>query len=322
MAITDLSTLVYDDNVYAGLINQATTEKNNLVQAGVIVSNELYNSRAAGEGQLTTIPFFNPLATDEADVASADFAEEAGISEITMGELGVIRHLRSKTFGAMDVASIVSGKDVVGEIANKFGDYWSTDLTKHAMAILTGVAKLNTGLTAGDGTKVLDGSMVIDAAQTHGDAKDKFRTLVVHSAVHALMQKAEGNGYVPASQTNIGFATYYGYKLVINDRMPVAGGVYTSALLADGAFAMGRATPKHAVEFTRKALVGNGSGADVLTTRAQYILAPAGHKFVGELGKLSPTNAEQANANDWQVKFEAKNLPFAFIKSSLSNPTA
>ena len=317
MAITDLSTLKYDDNVWAGLINQATVEKNNLVSSGVITTNALYSQRAAAEGQLTTIPFFNPLADDEADLASDDFTDVVGVGQITMGEMAVIRHLRSKTYGAMDVASTISGNDVVGAIADRFGDYWSTDLTKHAMAILTGIAALNTGITAGDGTGVLDVPLLVDAAQTHGDAKDKFKTLVVHSAVHAVMQKSEGNAFVPASKTGIGFDTYAGYKLVINDRMPNSAGVYTSALLADGAFAMGRAVPKKAVEFTREALVGGGSGADVITTRSQYILAPAGHKFVGDLAKLSPSNAEQASASDWERKFEVKNLPFAFIKSAL-----
>lgn len=322
MAITTLDGLVFDANVFAGLINQATTEKNNLVSAGVITTNPLYAQRASGEGQMTTIPFFNPLANDDADVATADFADKADVGSINMGELAVIRHLRSKTFGAMDVASIVSGKDVVGAIADRLGDYWSTDLTKHAMAILTGIAKLGTNITAGSGTDVLDVNLLVDAAQTHGDAKEKFRTLVIHSAVHAVMQKAEGNAFVPASKTGIGFDTYAGYKLVINDRMPVAGGVYTSALIADGAFAMGRAVAPRALAVTRDELAGNGSGATVMTSRAQYLLAPAGHKFVGDLGALSPTNAEQANANDWQQKFEPKNLPFAFLKSVLVKPQA
>jgi len=69
-----------------------------------------------------------------------------------------------------------------------------------------------------------------------------------------------------------------------------------------------------AAEVSREALAGNGGGQEVLTSRREYVLHPAGFTVNTNVAAAqSPTNVELTASDAYAMTFERKNVPFAVL---------
>jgi len=324
MATTQLSNLVAHDKEFLATVFEKMADKSVLRSAGIIVNSPVLNERANGAGKLTSAPFWNSLTQTESSVGSDDPDASITAGNIAQGEMIAVRNFRNAAWSVMDLAGALVGDDPMDAIAQRVAEYWANDEERMVISILKGILASDVAgsdvLYVGNGTSdVLNYDLLVDAIGTAGDAASQFNTLVMHSAVHRKLQKDEANDYIAASKTDLGFATYAGFRIVVNDLMPLSSGVYTSVVCAPGAILAGEGQAKNPIAVARNEAAGNGSGQETLYNRRQFILHPNGLKFnSSSIGLASPTNAEFEEAAQWTQAYARKNIPLAFIKSVLA----
>lgn len=315
MATTRLTDLIAHDKEFLATVREAMTAKARLRAAGIVVGSPALDERANGAGVVTSIPFWKALDQNESAVGSDDDSVSLAADKISQGEQIAVRNFRNRAWSAMDLAGALIADDPMAAIAARVGEYWAVDEEKMVISILKGILAADEAgsdvLYAGDGTAALDLDLIIDACGTAGDAAGQFNTLIMHSSKHRLLQKTQANAYVPKAQTDLGFAQYAGYNIVVNDLMPST----LTVVAAPGAILAGEGAAKSPVAVARNEAAGNGSGQETLYNRRQFILHPNGLKFnQSSIASTSPSNAEYEEAAQWTQAYQRKNIGLAFIK--------
>lgn len=335
MATTRLSDIIVP-KVFTALVNGAVIEKSTLRKAGVILSRPDFDARAQGAGFETTMPFWSPIAWSEANSSGDDPAVFAVPQKTSQAQMTAKRFHRNKTFQAMDIINAAAGTDASAFAISQLADAWAQEEEYLAMKMVEGLRLKNVASNSGDmslsisittGTIVdanrLTPTSLITLKSTLGDAAQGgfVDTIVMHSDVFHGIQKNEANAFVPASKTDLGFATYLGYKVVVSDKCTKditvpAYPVYTSFLCGSGLFGVGVGASETVLE--RSELAGNGSGVESLISRRAFILHPAGHNITtAPANGVSFTNAEMAVAAPWARVVDRKAVPLAIIRTNV-----
>ena len=197
---------------------------------------------------------------------------------------------------------------------------------------MTGVFADNVAGDGGDYTNDITGvfaagvtdfsaEALIDAVATAGDSLEDFSMLMVHSVVYAKMRKNNLIDFIRDSDNDTRIARFGDLEVIIDDGMPVATQDYDSWIFGPGALQVGVGTPKVPTEVTREALQGLGAGTEVLSSRSEWILHPAGHAYVGTAPNGGPDNTAGANnlaaAGSWNRVFpERKQIKIARLRTT------
>ena len=126
--------------------------------------------------------------------------------------------------------------------------------------------------------------------------------------------------FISNQQTPINIPTYLGYRVIVDDSNAPTDDVYTTYLIAEGAFGRNNGTPAELTTFetNRKA----AAGVDEVFTRRAFVFHPYGVKFTDStVAGLTPSNAELATANNWERVYEPKNIGIVAIRHKLSTET-
>ncbi|TQM93556.1 major capsid protein [Roseinatronobacter monicus] len=328
MAVTRLGDVIVPEEFTAYTV-QNTMEANALVQSGIVTRN------AAIEGQLTagadsfTVPFWNDLADDEANIANDDPDVIATPRKLTAEKQIVRKSFLHNSWSAMNLASELAGADALTRIQDRASAYWSRQTQRRLIASLNGILADNIATDSGD--MVLDvtaltapsssfgAEAVIDAAGTLGDQMGNVAGIAVHSDIYRKMLKLDLVEFIPDSTGRM-FATYRGMAVVMDDLMPKVGDDYTTALFAPGAVGWGITAPNIAdgTEIENKPGAGNGGGQQILHSRVNLSVHPSGFAWAEDtVADESPTIAELALAANWRRVVERKAVGLAFLKSKL-----
>ena len=325
MATTVYSDII-DPRVFSPYLQELTVEKSLLIRSGIVERNPLLDSFLSGGGHFIEMPKWADLADGEANYSS--FANStADIDAVTTVQENGIRLSRNKVFGARDLAAAIAGSDPMDVIANRFADWWVRHDQALLLAILSGLLEEDvdsdgtadlinsisvTGSTAGSANK-FSAEALLDTFQLLGDGKANISAIAVHSYIHTQMQKQNLIDYTPDSEANIGFGTYMGKTLLVDDGLTVTAGVdsggnsqpaYDTVCFAPGAFQLGFGNPRVPVETNREPLTGHGGGEEYIVTRREMVLHPVG--FTADINAVnthmgsdrqSLSNAEIANNN-------------------------
>jgi hypothetical protein len=309
-AATRVSDIIVPE-VFNNYLIQETTEKSALIQSGIAQTDPRITVPDAGD--TVNMPFFNDITGDpeaiQSDSALTPEKIDTGKDVARILEFG-------KAWSSEDLAAELAGDDPMRAIASKLADYWTRQQQKIAIASLNGVFADNVNNDSGDlvldvaeddvdtnGAVELDGGVILDGSQKLGDAKGNLTALAVHSQVHTNLQKKQLIEYFPESDVDVGFGTYNGKTLVIDDGVPVedaptSGKKYTSYLFARGAFGYEEGKPKTPTETDRNSL----KGEDILINRKKWIMHPRGFAWqeanvAGEMPTLTelsdPTNYDR-----------------------------
>ena len=104
-------------------------------------------------------------------------------------------------------------------------------------------------------------------------------------------------------------------RVIVDDGMPVSGGVYSTYLFGAGAIAQGNGAAPVPTETDHDSLQGD----DILINRQHFILHPRGVAFQSaSVAGSSATNAEFATASNWVLAYENKNNRIVEFKHKLS----
>ena len=323
-------------------IQQRTAELSAFVQSGVAERDPTLDAFLAGPGTKGNRPSWKPLDQDDDNVSTDSPADllaatggaipdprnDATPRKIEAANEAYVRLSRNQGWGAADLAVALAGNDPLMSVANQLAGYRSRALQRAVIATWNGIIKDNAANDAGDythdisdttytaDTTDLSAAAVINAAQTLGDAKMGLSLICVHSVVHARMQQNNLIDYIPDARGEVDFETFLNKRLVVDDGMPHANGVYDTWLFGVGSTQLGMGSPKVPMEVERYASAGNGGGMEALWDRWEWVIHPVGHAYVGTEPNGGPGNGTGANAlnhaGSWdRVYAQRKQIPFA-----------
>lgn len=312
--------------VFNPYVIQRTAELSALRRAGIVSPSMELNRLATAGGKLINMPYWEDL-TGADEILSDDGALTPGKIEADQ-DIAVLL-MRGKAWATNDLAKALAGSDPMGAIGDLVAEYWARREQATLISTLTGVfaAASMSGavhdISSADGDAAVEANLisanaVINAATKLGDAAGRLTAISMHSVPYSKLQKDDLIDFTPTSGQNVGFGTYLGKTVVVDDSHPrVAGGtsgfVYTSYLFGAGAIGLGEGAAPVPTETDRDSLRGD----DLLVNRRHYLLHPRGVKFTSSsVASSSPTNAELATAANWIRVYEQKNVRLVALRTN------
>lgn len=324
MPVTRLADVVVPEE-FTSYITQNTMQKSALVAAGVAVRNAEIEAQLTAGADAFTVPNWFDLGDDEANIVSDDPAVDAVPRKLVAGRQTIRKAFLHNSWSAMNLASELAGDDAIARIKDRATAYWTRQLQKRLIATLNGILADNEAANAGDmvfGTAAtaFDASAIINAAATLGDSMRDLSAVAMHSDVYA--QALRDDLIATERQSDGGFIqTFRGLAVVVDDGMPFddVTDTYVTALFGAGAIGYGVVPPRIAegTEVENKPSSGNGGGQQILHSRVNLAVHPAGFSYVGIPAAVSPSLAELADAANWQRVFERKAIPLAFLRHTV-----
>ena len=226
---------VIQPELFAQYVIDKTTEKSEIMNAGVVENNPKLNELISGGGTILTMPKWNDLAGKSQVL---DDTNPITVNNITSkSELATLL-IRANAWGAHELAGALAGDDPMKAIADRVSDWWLRDEKSNIMAILNGVfATSNMADLVHDihseGTSAISANAVLDAKQLMGDASDLLSMIYMHSATFTELQKQNVIQFIPVAESKIQIPTYLGYRVICDDSAPVipkGKGVYAITL--------------------------------------------------------------------------------------------
>lgn len=327
MAITTIADMQIVPEKFTEYTIQRTTEKSALVRSGITVADprvgQVINGLPKG-GNLVNMPFYNPL-TGEDKVFGEDVLEADGI---TTGNEYATLLIRQNAWGDTDLSRVFGGSDPMAAIGDLVADWWVIREQVMMLSILKGLFVTDGALATGANKHILDVSgdasqNVIDvdttlsAKQLMGDAADKLGVVFMHSATYTSLQRKQQITTEYDSDLKIKIDYYLGYEVIIDDGMPVTGGVYDTFFIGKGAISRNDGMPQGlvGVETDRDKLAAQ----NYLINRRALVLHPLGVSWNSEAalaGKYA-SNAELATAANWKLVVDHKKVPIVCLRHKI-----
>lgn len=329
---------IFEPTPFARLAQQAQIELNRFIASGVSVVDATISAQLQGGAKsgILDLPSYDSLGIAEPNYSTDNPASSSTPSNISSLLEKARSASRNESWSAMDLARELNDPaDPVTAITNRIGAFWATDDERRLIQSYLGVLADNEANDSGDmlidiyvdaaspaASTLLQASTVINAAQTLGDHKANVSIIAMHSKPHADLQAAgvlETN--FETQSDSVPFETYLGYRVVVDDSLPVVGGTFTPShlaiLFAAGSSAFGTGRVQTPSELDRKPSSGDGGGETVIHSRVHTIWHPFGFSFLSAtVAGQSPTYAELALAANWNRIAARKNAPIAFIRTN------
>lgn len=326
MAITTIADLQIVPDKFTEYTLQRTTEKSMLVRSGIVTNDPQVSQLISGTpkgGNMIVMPYYNPLAGED-----EVFGEEAMTPEnITSDNEMATLLIRQKAWGDTDLSKVFGGTDPIAAIGDLVADWWVTREQAIMLSILKGLFVADTGAlkahmldVSGEASdSVINVDTTLSAKQLMGDAADKLGLVFMHSATYTSLQKKQQITTEFDSDLKVKIDYYLGYQVVIDDGMPVTGGVYDTYFIGKGAFAREDGMPQGLVgtETDRDKL----ASANYLINRRALVLHPLGVSFKKPTAfannKKYAANSDLATAANWELKKDHKNVPIVCLRHKI-----
>ena len=220
----------------------------------------------------------------------------------------------------------------MGAIAQLIADWRNTREQKIYLSILKGIFAEEGALkdhindiSTGTGEAAnISRAATLDTKQLLGDHYSSLGMVFVHSATYTYLQKQElilRQPWInPVGQT-VEIETFMGYRIIVDDAMPVNGEVFDTYFMGNGAFIRQDGTPTGFVgtETDRDKL----GAKDYLINRWCQIIHPRGLSWVSDGTYLNASNYYPANADlevsaNWQLVVDHKKIALACLRHRVS----
>ena len=234
MGATKISDVIQPE-LFAQYVIDKTTEKSEIMNAGVVENNPELNRLITGGGTILTMPKWNDLGGKSQVL---DDTNPIQVNNITSkSELATLL-IRANAWGAHELAGALAGDDPMKAIGSRVADWWVRDEKSNIMSILNGVfASESMGNLVKDisaeSASAISANAVLDAKQLMGDASDLLSMVYMHSATFTELQKQNVIQFIPVAESKIQIPTYLGYRVVCDDSapfIPAGKGVYKITL--------------------------------------------------------------------------------------------
>ncbi len=305
---TRIADLVPNPGVLSNVVTKTFRANNALVSSGVATTGPEVDLLMTGGSFIQGLNFINKVDSSTFNYSSDDFDEKGAVGKISAAGYMAVRHDINWGWAYTDLVRLVTKYDVKGGLVSAIPLYWSEVAENLAVASIKGALAKATSLVSGVTTADFSLDTVIDAAATMDDPRAK-KTIMLSRKTLAKLQKLNKNAYVPAAETNLGFASFAGYGLLMTE----AFGDDTIVVAQDGALAFGSGlvTGTIGMEVKRDSDAGNGGGGEILRTRQSMVVAPQGFSYIGA---AKPGLTGLATAANWNMVADIKDVGFRAIK--------
>lgn len=339
MAETKITNVVVPE-VYTDYAIERSIYHSALYKSGIIVRDPLLDENLRGGARMFSNPFWKDLINPSQMDEVPDEAQAVATDNIEASEFVVRRQMRVKKWGANDLSAILAGEDPMDAIQSMVENFWNKAMQHVLFSTVRGVIADNSTTNSGDmlldltaeaveADRKINAEAIIKAIFKMGDKFQEITALSMHSIPYSKLVKDNLIDFTPDNEQNIGFGTYMGKTVVLDDdqtmTLETIGGtpntpVYWTTLYKRGAFGYGESAERYLMtEIDRDP--DKGGGIDFLHSRRVFAMHPAGFNWKegGASPALTgqfPTNAELATAGHWGRAFSSvKNVGFVVLKS-------
>lgn len=334
MAATRISDVIVPE-VFAPYVLEPSTKTNKLLSSGAVVLDAQISGNLAGGGLTFNYSSWDSTAdsSGDTDVSNDDPASVATPEKIGSKQQIVARLERNKSWSTTDIAGQLAGSDPMQAIASSVGDYFDTQRNKTLVSLLTGftgsagmashVNAIYSDLASPAATAGIGAGAIIETKSAWGDHTSNGDVIVMHSDSYNSLLLQNLISFQATNVQDIGWGTYLGFVVAVDDALPKVAGVNASAyatyIVKSGGIMFGTALRPDAVETDREPLQGNGGGVEILVVRDCLAFQVKGAKWTGTPASITPTNAELATVGNWAVAAELKNIPIVTLKHNVLN---
>ncbi|AXC39816.1 TPA: hypothetical protein O7V72_004680 [Salmonella enterica] len=343
MAITTIGNIVTGNiPVLASYMTEDPVEKTAFFDSGIITPTPYAAEIANGPSNIANLPFWKAIDTSiEPNYSNDVYQDIATPRAIQTGEMMARVAYLNEGFGQADLTVELTSQNPLQSVASRLDNFWQRQAQRRLIATALGLYNDNVAATDAyheqndmvvdvSATMGFDAGAFIDATQTMGDALmgnggEVLGAIAMHSFVYAQARKAQLIDFIRDAENNTMFATYQGYRVIVDDSMTVVGQgaqrKFISIIFGQGAIGYGGGNPEMPLEYEREASRANGGGVETLWTRTTWLLHPFGYSFTSAVitGNGTETIARSAswqdlaNAANWNRVVDRKHVPIAFL---------
>jgi hypothetical protein len=321
-------------------INVNTSERTAFFQSGILVQNNDMAQLLASPSNTFTIPWWVDLdASIESNYSNDVYTDIAVPLSVTSASMQARAAYLNEGWNCMNLVKNITKQDPLEFVAGRLTSYWQRVAQRRTIASTIGIYNANVTNNGGDmvvaAPGIIDAASVIRAKATMGDYTGQLGGLSViamHSAVQTELQILNLIDFTPLADQIPEFGRFQGMRVVVDDSMPVIGtgaeARYLSVIFGPGAIGYEEQQPagEDGLEYERAPDRGNGGGTETLWTRRNFVIHPLGYSFTGAKitgtpGTSRPVSANWADLADptnWARKFNRKEVPLAFVTSTVS----
>uniref|UniRef100_A0AAU8GD85 Major head protein n=1 Tax=Salmonella phage vB_SEnST11_KE15 TaxID=3161169 RepID=A0AAU8GD85_9CAUD len=343
MAITTIGNIVTGNiPVLASYMTEDPVEKTAFFDSGILTPTPYAAEIANGPSNIANLPFWKSIDTSiEPNYSNDVYQDIATPRAIQTGEMMARVAYLNEGFGQADLTVELTSQNPLQSVASRLDNFWQRQAQRRLIATALGLYNDNVAATDAyheqndmvvdvSATSGFDAGAFIDATQTMGDALmgnggEVLGAIAMHSFVYAQARKAQLIDFIRDAENNTMFATYQGYRVIVDDSMTVVGQgaqrKFISIIFGRGAIVYGEGSPETPLAYEREESRGNGGGVETLWTRKTWLLHPFGYSFTSAVitGNGTETIARSAswqdlaNATNWNRVVDRKHVPIAFL---------
>jgi len=343
MAITTIGDIVTgNEPVILSYMTEDPVEKTAFFQSGILTPTPYATAIASGPSNKAVLPYWKSIDTSiEPNYSNDVYQDIATPRNVQTGEMDVRVAYLNEGFGQADLTVELTSQNPLQSVASRLDNFWQRQAQRRLIATALGLYNDNVSATDAyhtqndmvidvSSTLGFDAGAFIDATQTMGDALmgssgEVLGAIAMHSFVYAQARKQQLIDFVRDADNNTMFATYQGYRVIVDDSMTVVGTgndrKFISIIFGNGAIGYGEGSPNMPLEYDRSPERANGGGVEVLWSRKTWLLHPLGYSFTssvitGNGSETVPRSAswqDLANATNWNRVMDRKHIPIAFL---------
>lgn len=335
---TILSDVIFRDEL-RDYINVNSVEKTAFFESGILTSNSDMSQLLASPSNTFTIPWWVDLdASIESNYSNDVYTDIAVPLSVVTSSMQARAAYLNEGWNCMNLVKNITKQDPLEFVAGRLLSYWRKVAQRRAIATVIGIYNDNVAGNGGD--MVVDAGGTISAAAiirakgTMGDYSGDLgglNVIAMHSAVQTELQILNLIDFTPIADQIPEFGRFQGMRVVVDDSMPIITGTpnkYLSVIFGPGALGYAEQQPEgeDGLEYERAPDRGNGGGTETLWTRRNFVVHPLGFSFNSVTITGTPTTTRPMSANwsdlalatNWTRKFARKQVPLAFITSTVS----
>lgn len=324
----------FDEEVFADYMAEQPTWKNAIIASGILQEDATIMDLIGEKGNVATLPFYQPLSIDNFAPYNNDGVNNNTPKTIAGAKQTAMLIQRMMAWKAQDFTKELTGADPLRHVGNSVNNYYQQVWQAELMGILKAVMKVSgvanhvtdlsvTSGTIGDANKIAVDTLIYAEQKALGDMADGLGLLIMHSAIYARYKalglvefaKFEGrDGLI----MDVELPTINGKVVIVDDRGTVDTStpgfpLYYTYIVGRGAFLTTEKTNYERPYYTDYDAETN-AGIEKLYTKQGRVLHPNGFSFnVSAVATDSPTAAEMANAANWSLAFDEKNIKIGQI---------
>lgn len=330
MAVTTIANMQIVPEKFSQYVIDRSTALNTLVSAGIASPDatvgQLINGTPEG-GRFIQLPMWNPLEGEE-DVFGEN---DVSVGDITTKEARATLLIRQRAWGSTDLAHVLGGADPMGATIQLIADWRNAREQQIYLSIMKGIFATDGALkdhvsdiSAGTGEAAyISRESTLDTKQLLGDHYKALGMVFMHSATYTYLQKKElilRQPWVNPAGETIEIETYMGYRVIVDDGMPVNDDVYDTYFMGKNCFIRQDGTPQGFIgtETDRDKL----GAKNYLINRWCQIIHPRGLSWVNEGEYINPDHKYPANADlevasNWKLVVDHKKCGLACLRHKL-----